>query len=326
MARIEISPFRMGQEALVARIHNTAFAEWMRKLGSCYRYSRLTPERVVEWNQTTPNSVWIAYVDGSAVGYVSYKVTQEHGKQDFLSLYFDVTHPDWGQSRIAVVPEYRRKGVATALLRTVLDSFKQEGGTVAVGCAYSFNVSASILFSKAGFVNRELFYFEPYSDREPWSFDAIYAERDLTRPLKDIPLNPMLKIRSPQADDIEAFLDLYRRSAPFAFGPNPSPRQIDEWLSNSSSEAILVAEFDRKVIGAMEFFKDSVIGIPGILPEYRNRGFGTTLFYHLLKTMQLHGHKKAIGDTGVIQEEIIRMYRRFGFDLSRRLLNWVNVL
>ena len=123
-----------------------------------------------------------------------------------------------------------------------------------------------------------------------------------------------------------AVLDLYRRSAPFAFGRNPSPQQIGEWLSNPTSEAILVAEFDGKVIGTMEFFKDGVIGIPGILPEYRNRGFGTTLFYHLLKKTQLHGHKKAIGDTGVIQEEMIRIYRRFGFDVSRRLLNWVKVL
>jgi ribosomal protein S18 acetylase RimI-like enzyme len=326
MTRIQVKPFRMGQEALVAQIHNTGFAEWMRELEGCYRYSKLTPERVLDWNQTASGSLWIAYVDGTAVGYVSYSVRREHGKHDFVSLRFDVTHPDWGQSRIAVVPEYRRKGVATALLRAVLDSFKMQGGTVAVALAYSFNGSASTLFSKAGFINHELFYFEPYSDREPWSFDSIYAEIDLTKPLKEVPLNPMLKIRPPQADDIGAFLNLCRRSAPFAFGPNPSPRQIDEWLSNPNSEAILVAEFDGKVIGAMEFFRDGVIGIPGILPEHRNSGFGTTLFYHLLKKMQLHGQKKAIGDTGVIQEEMLRMYRRFGFDLSQRLLNWVKAL
>lgn len=134
----------MGQEALVAQIHNTAFAEWMRKLEGCYRYSRLTPERVVEWNQTTPGSVWIAYVDGAAVGYVSYRIKRERGKQEFVSLCFDITHPDWGQSRIAVVPEYRKKGVATALLRTILNSFKLGGGTVAVGWAYSFNIIRGI--------------------------------------------------------------------------------------------------------------------------------------------------------------------------------------
>jgi GNAT superfamily N-acetyltransferase len=326
MARIEVSPFRVGQEALVAQIHNTAFAEWMRQLESCYRYSKLTPDRVLEWNRTTSGSVRVAYFDDTIVGYASYSVKQEHGKHGFMSLCMDVTHPDWGQSRIAVLPEYRRKSVATTLLRIVLDNFKIQGGTVASAWTYSFNVSASTLFSKAGFINRELLYFEPYSDQEPWGFDSIYAKIDLTKPLKKVPLNSLLKIRSPQGDDIEAFLELYRRSAPFAFGPNPAPRQIGEWLCNPNSEAILVAEFDGKVIGAMEFFRDGVIGIPGILPEYRNRGFGTTLFYHLLKKMQLHGHKQAIGDTGVIQEDMIRMYRRFGFDLSQRLLNWVKEL
>jgi GNAT superfamily N-acetyltransferase len=113
---------------------------------------------------------------------------------------------------------------------------------------------------------------------------------------------------------------------PFSFGPNPLPQQINSWLSNPNSEAILVAEFDEEIIGAMEFFRDGVISVPGILPQYRHRGFGTTLFYHLLKTMQHHGHKKAIGDTGIIQEDMTRMYHRFGFDVSKRLLNWMKVI
>jgi len=53
--------------------------------------------------------------------------------------------------------------------------------------------------------------------------------------------------------------------------------------------------------------------------------WGTTLFYQLLKTMQDHGHSKAVGDTGIVQKDMINMYRRFGFDLSKKLLNWSKV-
>ncbi|MEZ4860642.1 MAG: GNAT family N-acetyltransferase [Caldilineaceae bacterium] len=84
-----------------------------------------------------------------------------------------------------------------------------------------------------------------------------------------------------------------------------------------------MAELDGEVVGLMECFRNGVIGIPGILPGYRRRGVGTTLFYHLLRAMQQAGYPLAVGDTGVIQQEMIQLYEHFGFDCTRRLLNWV---
>lgn len=72
----------------------------------------------------------------------------------------------------------------------------------------------------------------------------------------------------------------------------------------------------------MEYFENGILGLPGVLPEYRNRGFGTTILYQLLVRMQAEGISKAFADTGIIQDEMLRMYGHFGFDLSRRLLNW----
>ena len=76
----------------------------------------------------------------------------------------------------------------------------------------------------------------------------------------------------------------------------------------------------------MEYFKDGVIGIPGILPGYRGQGFGETLCYHLLLRMKQAGRLRALGDTGITQEGMMALYMRFGFDLSKRLYNWHKVL
>ena len=119
---------------------------------------------------------------------------------------------------------------------------------------------------------------------------------------------------------------MFEESAPFAFDGTPSQDDIANWLTNEESGEILVAEYEGKVIGLMEYFRDGVIGIPGILPYYRGQGFGATLFYHLLERMKRSGHNRAVGDTGIVQEEMMALYNRFGIDLSKRLHNWAKEL
>ena len=323
MTALKIKTFRAGQEAAIAHIHNIANAQWAERLDPCFRCRPFTPENITRTPDGTPNTITIAYLEDQPAGYASASFKHQDG---FPALHFDISHPNWGQSRIAVLPEFQGQGIATKLIQEMLDDFQAQGGAVAIAWAYNFNAPACALFTKTGFIHQPLFYYPPYSDQEPWGFDSVFAQIDLTRSLKSLPLVPDLTIRAPEPGDMEAFIDLYRRSAPFAFGLQPTHQQIKEWLSDPNSAAILVGEFEGKLIGVMEYFHDSVIGIPGILPEYRNRGFGTTLFYHLLQHMKNNGHSKAIGDTGIIQKEMLRLYRRFGFDLSQRLFNWVKVL
>ena len=107
-------------------------------------------------------------------------------------------------------------------MQAILEDLRAKGGELAHAAAYDDNAAASALLSKAGFTHSEWFYFEPYSDREPWGYDTVYAEIDLTKP-------------------------------------------------------------------------------------------------H-------NGHRKAIGDTGIIQGRMIRMYRRFDFHVPGKLLNWTRVM
>ena len=323
---IQIRLFQPGQEALVAQVHNVAFAQWVDTLESYYNYKPLTSRDIEGWNKQTTNVIWMAFANDKAVGYASGQIKVISGNQGFLYLSFDITHPDWGQSKIAIAPEYRHQGVATLLLQTILADFKAKGGKLVTAYAYNFNALASSLFAKLEFINQELFFFEPYANQTPFRYDAVYAELDLTKPLRKMRLHPDLIIRKASDKDKPALLNLFRESASFAFGSEPTKAQIETWLSNPDSAAILIGEFQEKLVGVMEYFNNGVIGIPGILPSYRKQGFGTTLFYHLLKNMKDNNFKRAIGDTGIIQKEMIKMYQQFEFDVSKRLLNWSKIL
>ena len=326
MAQIRVALLEPGQEELVAQLHNAAFAEWSESLGPCFRYQPVSAETVTTWMRAPTDAVWVALLGKKAVGYASCETSARAGEVRFLELGFGVTHADWGQSRIGVHRAHRWKGIATRLLRAILDDFAHSGGDVITAASYSFNTAASRLMEKLGFEHHSLFRFPPHSPNGMCRFDAVFAELDLTKPLPQIPLRDDLIIHRPLGTETGSYVRVFEESAPFAFDGTPSPDQIAEWMASEESEEILVAEYDGEVIGIMEYFRDGVIGIPGILPRYRGKGFGTTLFYHLLRRMKRAGHKRAVGDTGLIQEEMMRLYDRFGFDLSKRLYNWTKVL
>jgi len=171
-------------------------------------------------------SLWVASLGGVPTGYAHCRVERIEGKRrkesGFLRLLYVPADPDMGQSKIAVAPAYRRKGVATRLIQDTLEYFAQEGVEIAIVYVYSDNAVAQALLSKLGFSHSERFYYEPFSDREPFVFDTVFAELDLRRPLKRIRLNPNVKIRTPCEDDLEAMVEIFGRCAPWVFGPSPS--------------------------------------------------------------------------------------------------------
>ena len=59
-------------------------------------------------------------------------------------------------------------------------------------------------------------------------------------------------------------------------------------------------------------YRNHGLDLPGVIPKYRKKGIGYTLFFHLLKSMQRKGYPKAIADTGINRKDATRMYNRFG--------------
>lgn len=331
MKGVKVRPFISGEERVVALVHNTAFKEWIESLGTEYDYRYIKPEDVSAWikkNHAQRESLWIAEVNGKAVGYVHCRVEMMHGKRDFNELLFVHTDPDMGQSKIAVIPPYRRRGIAKVLIQKTVEHFERLGADIVVAITYSDNKSAEGLLRALGFIHRDFFYYKHYSDTKPWRYDSVYAELDLSKPVKPVRFNLDVKIRCAKEEDAKDVAEIFRKSAPWTpFGPKASAKQARSYLKSADYETILVAEYEGKVVGVMDFNSNSYrLGIPGILPEYRKKGIGYTLFYHLLESMHQKGFPKAIADTGLIQSDAIKMYSRFGFKIVRRQHAWIKVL
>jgi len=333
MNTIKVRAFLDGDEKLIAHIHNMAFKEWIESLGKEYDYRYITPKDVLVWikeNHSKHKSLWIAEIDGEAAGYTHCHLEEIRGKKVFKELLFVHTSRDMGQSKIAVIPKYRCRGVAKALIQKCLEYFKHLGANLAVVVTYSDNKIAKKLLQQMGFVHQELFYYKPYSDKKPWRYDTVYAELYLNNPVKPpLKLNQGIKIRQAREEDANDIAEVFRKSAPWSpFGPNASADKIlQHYLKSTCYEIILVAEYDGKVVGVMDFNSDTNrLGIPGVLPEYRKRGIGYTLFYHLLKYLQEKGFSKVIADTGLILSDAIRMYTQFGFKIMRRQQAWIKIL
>ena len=98
-------------------------------------------------------------------------------------------------------------------------------------------------------------------------------------------------------------------------------------MKGERQETILIAEYRGEVVGVMDFNKNSNrIGIPGILPRYRKKGIGYTIFYNLLENMREMGLSKAIADTGIILSDAIKMYNQFNFKIARSQQSWIKLL
>ena len=108
-----------------------------------------TQEEVVDWFsrllRSTSARMWIAEEAGAAVGYVLTMV-QERPESPFCR------PRRWCEiDQIAVDPDSRRKGVATALIQKALTEAAAEGFAEVELCTWSFNVEAQSLFKKFGF-------------------------------------------------------------------------------------------------------------------------------------------------------------------------------
>lgn len=307
MPRIEIRPFRSGEEEVVAAIRDSGFREWIERLGSEYGERYLTREEVANWVKKgfTPRStLWIAELEGVPVGYARCGRKGNH----MLYLPTDWGYGDNGQSEITIVPEHRRQGIGKTLIQRTLEYYSSEGAEVASVRVYSDNKAASAFLNGLGFARYET---------------DLYLELDLRKPLKRLDLNPKVEVREVREEDVDALAEIYEQSRQ-EYGP-VSRNWILSWLKKQFSvdcDTTLVAEYDGRIVGLMAFLVNHTLDIPGVLPKYRRRGIGSTLFCHVLKRMQEKGYPKAIVGVNLRNEDAIKMYQRFSFDIARKFCRW----
>jgi len=312
--------FNEGQEEVICDIHNRSFRFWIEKFGFQYGYRYIKPEEVLNWLKEKSSSIWIGYFKDQPVGYAHCFLEE---KKKLKNTIFIETTESLGQSKIAVLPEFRHRGIGKALVTSVIDHHRHQGANAATVLVYSDNSSANSFLSKMGFLHERFHYDSRYSSETPFFHDSVLAELDFSKPIQEIDQNKAVIVRPVAERDLNAIKLLFGDSHPDVFGSDPSMEQIQEWFHSNWAEETLVAELDDKVIGCMGYSKTGVVGIPGVLKKYRKTGIGSTLFYHLLKSMQQKKVSKALADTGYVLLDAINMYKRFNFDLSRELWAWV---
>jgi ribosomal protein S18 acetylase RimI-like enzyme len=316
----------LDHTSIISRLHNSSFSYWIKKYGILYGYTTVLPENVKEWLELPNNNIWLAYAKNEPVGYAHCKINECKGNNRFTELNFVETKESFGQSKIGVHPIYSSQGIATSFLKTILDYYTSQNVRNASIFCYNNNLRAISILQKLQFQHKSLFFDTYYSYTKPFQCDSVLATLNLNNPLPNIVLNKNITIRSIKRTDLKGMTEIFRLSRPDVFGEMPTFEDILKWYNSDWAEETLVAEVNDIILGCMEFSHQGIIGIPGVLPQYRRQGIGSTLLYRLLQKMQMSGKEKALVDTGYVFTNAIRLYRFLKFDMTHELWNWVKIL
>ncbi len=96
----------------VCFIHNSAFMSYIEEFGILYGYRNLSPNEIGSWIKDPQSKIWLAYVDNEPVGYVHCSQRTEKKDNEILTMWFVETFEELGQSKLAVIPSFRKKGIA----------------------------------------------------------------------------------------------------------------------------------------------------------------------------------------------------------------------
>jgi GNAT superfamily N-acetyltransferase len=83
--------------------------------------------------------------------------------------------------------------------------------------------------------------------------------------------------------------------------------------SNQENGEVFFAEVKGKPVGCTIIHRNGMINLVGIIPEYRQKGIGTTLLTKTLKYLKQNGHKISYMGTGVPLKGAVALYKKLGY-------------
>ena len=319
-----IRQYRKGDEPGIVSVHNSAFRKKIDTLPDVYQYKDVFSDDILSWLEEGA-SLWVVESDEQILGYARVRLEVEHGKRDVPVLQFmPVRNWDMNESNLAVLPKYQRKGVAFSLINEIIKRHRSEVELVTAH-TFSDNMAAEAIFSSLDFTMYDILYYPSFSEKYPLANSCVYASYELQN-IEGIRIpTAEITFRKAEQKDAETLLILHKHNV-FWCEECLTLEWNREFIAGTYGHEVFVAEHEGKVIGAIDYFKDGRIGITGLLPEYRSRGFGSAMLLDILKEMKQAGYKRAFIDSGLTQTDAIKMYERFGFTIERRQNCWVKIL
>jgi ribosomal protein S18 acetylase RimI-like enzyme len=322
---MHVRRYRTGNEAAISSIHNRAFQTTIESFPEIYKCKTVSPEDVKDWVEQEPNTLWIIESQDQLLGYAQVRIEVESGKRNVPVLQFMPAQKwDLAQTNVAVLPEYQRRGIGTQLVKTILKKHRSKA-ELASAHTFSDNIAGEKLFSSLGFIMHDAYYYTPFSDKYPIINSSIYETLELQHLTAPKEINPEIIFRKAELDDAAMIAEIHEHNVWWCDECNSQEWSI-RFIKGEYGHTVFVAEIEGEIVGSIDYYKDGRIGISGVLPEFKRKGIGSTMFYEVMKTMKKAGFKSAFVDSGLTQIEAIRMYTKFGFSVQRRQNAWIKEL
>ncbi|NHJ13060.1 MAG: GNAT family N-acetyltransferase [Candidatus Thorarchaeota archaeon] len=316
-----VRAYRAGDEVIVMQIHNEAFKEYIEHLPPAYGCEKIDALSVVTQAESPDTDLWITETGGSIVGYAFCQL-----KEEGQVVWFAPSNPEeLSQSDFAVRPNLQRRGVGTLQLREILKHYAKSKAQAAIALVFSDNLRAERFLAANDFELHDVFWLSSDTGIKPTANSTAFA-RVMLDSISPIQPDAKITTRKAKEDDANAVARIHKANVWWCEECS-TLEWCKDYIAGKYGHQVIVAEYDGRVVGAADFFTDKGrIGIAGVLPEHQKQGIGTTLLLSLLQLMKEMGFSEGFVDSGLTQQEAIRMYERLGFQIERRQNCWVKIL
>jgi aminoglycoside 6'-N-acetyltransferase len=268
------------------------------------------------WHQRSPRSEGIVAVgpDGKLVGMIELWLKRPHGPAGARIPRLKV---DLG---LAVAPEWRGRGVGTALLLAAEEWAKTQGAERMTLDLDVNNAGAQRLYERVGYQVESLAMDKPIQP-DPTALDAPRIVRNGDGEVVPTLVGDQVTLRPIRPSDREALIEVLRDPSVVAiWDSRGAEHSADELLAGGPHWTVWAIEVDGELAGSIQAAEEEDedyrhAGIDIILSSrFQNRGLGTeavrTLAHYL---MDVRGHFRLTIDPATSNARAIRSYEKVGF-------------
>jgi mycothiol synthase len=297
---------------------------WIRIVNAAYKeYDDFRPYTMkdMEKLEKSPNfdatGMFIAEWDGEPVGCVNaYVDKKREEKKGFIR-------------SLAVIPEFRRRGIGRSLLKKAIESLKERGMKNVEAWTEEDRTACKSLF-------------------ETMSFQIIRVFSHMRRSLETIPSNigehREVKIRNMQMnmEDIKLLNWLENETFKEHFNFRPETLEETRYFVETRPWCDIVQYFfaylDDKPVGHVgagidtkfiryKGIKRGWIMTIGVLKPFRRQGIGTALMLRALRFLKSKGMKEAeLGVDDANPTKAIELYKKIGFKIVKKDLTYLKTI